>query len=75
MAKPFKLPSGNWQVKYVRPNGTRGSKTFPTWNQANDVNKRFMAMIADGIDPDQKARDDQTKANAIAKPFRPVAGV
>ena len=75
MAKPFKLPSGNWQVKYVRPNGTRGSKTFPSWDQADKVNKRIMAMIADGIDPDQKARDDQAKAKARAKTFRQVADV
>jgi integrase len=73
MAKPIRLPSGNWQIKYVRPNKTRGSKTFPTWNQANDVNKKFLAMIAEGIDPDEKIKTDQATAKARAITLRQLA--
>jgi integrase len=73
MAKPIKLPSGNWQIKPVLPNGTRFSKTYPTHDQATKALKRIEAMVADGIDPRQKARDDQARAKARSITFRELA--
>ena len=49
------------------------SKTFPSWDQADKALKRIEAMIADGIDPNQKAREDQAKAKARSITLRQFA--
>lgn len=73
MAKPVKLKSGRWRIRPILANGTRISKTFPTRDQADKALKRIEAMVADGIDPTQKARDDQAQAKARAITFREFA--
>jgi integrase len=73
MAKPVKLKSGRWRIRPILANGTRISKTYPSKDQADKALKRIEAMVADGIDPTQKARDDQAQAKARAITFREFA--
>ena len=73
MGKIYKLKNGTFQIKYVRPNGIRASKTFPNAAVADRVNKKFLALIAEGIDPHQQRIDEQAKAAARSITLRELA--